>query len=76
MGLHNEPVGYFLGHCCGITSVTSREDGYFVASNSKYYINLIFRDQSLKLWDLRKMATDINKPRTHKIYDYRHGPLN
>ena len=38
LGIHDEPVGYFLGHCCGISSVTSREDGFYVASNSKYCI--------------------------------------
>jgi hypothetical protein len=36
LGIHDRPVGYLLGHVCGITSVASREDGYYVASNSKY----------------------------------------
>lgn len=35
LGINNKPVGYFLGHVCGITNVQSREDGYYIASNGK-----------------------------------------
>jgi len=38
-----------MGHVCGITNVSSREDRLYVASNCK--------DQTLKVWDLRKMCT-------------------
>ena len=42
-------AGVFLGHNEGITSIDSKRDGRYVLSNSK--------DQSMKLWDLRKMST-------------------
>ena len=35
LGFNDAPVGYFIGHVSGITSVTSREDGVYIASNSK-----------------------------------------
>lgn len=35
LGIHDKPVGHFIGHACGITCVTSREDGIYIASNSK-----------------------------------------
>eukprot|EP00899_Mesostigma_viride_P015416 jgi/Mesvir1/23876/Mv10669-RA.1 len=39
--------GVLLGHTEGITSLAAKGDGYYVISNSK--------DQSIKLWDIRKM---------------------
>jgi len=45
-GSPNKPVGVFCGHLEGITHVSSKGDGRYVISNSK--------DQSIKLWDLRK----------------------
>ncbi len=42
-------AGYLTGHHAGITSLDARGDGRYVLSNSK--------DQTVKLWDLRKMAT-------------------
>ncbi|KAI9827101.1 MAG: hypothetical protein M1826_006465 [Phylliscum demangeonii] len=42
-------AGVFVGHTEGITYVDSKGDGRYVLSNSK--------DQSMKLWDLRKMMT-------------------
>lgn len=42
-------VGGFTGHHQGITCVQGKGDSRFLISNSK--------DQSMKLWDLRKMAT-------------------
>ena len=42
-------AGAFVGHTEGITYVDSKGDGRYVLSNSK--------DQSMKLWDLRKMVT-------------------
>ncbi|KAG5297935.1 WD domain-containing protein [Histoplasma ohiense] len=42
-------AGCFLGHSEGITYVDSKGDGRYVLSNGK--------DQSMKLWDLRKMMT-------------------
>jgi len=42
-----KPVGVLIGHTAGITHVSSKGDGRYLLSNSK--------DQSIKLWDLRKM---------------------
>ncbi|KAK1144877.1 hypothetical protein N8T08_004890 [Aspergillus melleus] len=42
-------AGVFMGHTEGLTYVDSKGDGRYVISNGK--------DQSMKLWDLRKMMT-------------------
>ncbi|KAL4942196.1 hypothetical protein BDV06DRAFT_192672 [Aspergillus oleicola] len=42
-------AGVFVGHTEGLTYVDSKGDGRYVLSNSK--------DQSMKLWDLRKMMS-------------------
>jgi DDB1- and CUL4-associated factor 11 len=42
-------AGSFVGHSEGVTHVTSKGDGVMLASNAK--------DQLLKVWDIRKMAT-------------------
>ncbi|KAK3080870.1 L14B protein, partial [Teratosphaeriaceae sp. CCFEE 6253] len=41
------PAGMFLGHTEGVTYIDSKGDGRYVISNGK--------DQTCKLWDLRKM---------------------
>jgi WD repeat-containing protein 23 len=41
------PAGMFLGHTEGLTYIDSKGDGRYVISNAK--------DQTCKLWDLRKM---------------------
>lgn len=43
------PVGVFAGHKDGITYVDSKEDGRYLITNSK--------DQSIKLWDIRKFSS-------------------
>ncbi|EGR30032.1 WD repeat protein [Ichthyophthirius multifiliis] len=69
LGSSGKQSGVLIGHVGGITSVDSRQDNYYIASNSK--------DQSLKLWDLRKSEQDYeSKPRKNYNYDYRYGPLN
>ncbi len=40
-------AGVFMGHTEGLTYVDSKGDGRYVLSNAK--------DQTMKLWDLRKM---------------------
>lgn len=61
-------AGVFMGHTEGLTYVDSKGDGRYVLSNGK--------DQTMKLWDLRKMmspekASTIN-PRTYtRSFDYR-----
>ncbi|OAX80673.1 hypothetical protein ACJ72_04988 [Emergomyces africanus] len=66
-------AGCFLGHSEGITYVDSKGDGRYVLSNGK--------DQSMKLWDLRKMMTsakldtiDLNSYSTG--FDYRYMTLS
>jgi WD repeat-containing protein 23 len=44
------PVGIFAGHVDGITFIDAREDARHIITNSK--------DQSIKLWDLRKFANN------------------
>lgn len=41
-----KPQGVFPGHTDGLTYISSRDDGYYFISNSK--------DQTCKLWDIRK----------------------
>ncbi|EQL30666.1 hypothetical protein BDFG_06923 [Blastomyces dermatitidis ATCC 26199] len=66
-------AGCFLGHSEGITYVDSKGDGRYVLSNGK--------DQSMKLWDLRKMMTsakldtiDLNSYSTG--FDYRYMSIS
>lgn len=61
-------AGVFLGHTEGLTYVDSKGDGRYVLSNAK--------DQTAKLWDLRKMMSkdkadniDINRYTTR--FEYR-----
>jgi len=55
------PAGMFLGHTEGLTYIDSKGDGRYVISNAK--------DQTCKLWDLRKMInTDVGErinPQVH-----------
>jgi DDB1- and CUL4-associated factor 11 len=65
---NDSPVGIFYGHVSGITNVNSREDNLYFCSNSK--------DQSLKLWDLRKASTERKTDIPRYRYDYRYEPLD
>ena len=62
-------AGVFLGHSEGLTYVDSKGDGRYVLSNGK--------DQTMKLWDLRKMVGrdrfDEVRPtlQTNRAFDYR-----
>jgi WD repeat-containing protein 23 len=63
------PSGVFLGHKGGVTYVDSKGDGRYVVSNSK--------DQTAKLWDLRKVHTpefaeqqEVNITRRYWNYGY------
>lgn len=46
----SKPVGVFAGHRDGITFVDSRNDDRYILTNSK--------DQTIKIWDLRKFASN------------------
>ena len=66
-------AGVFLGHTEGLTYVDSKGDGRYVLSNAK--------DQTAKLWDLRKMhpkekadRIDTNAYTTH--FEYRSNSYN
>ena len=48
----NREAGVFMGHTEGLTYVDSKGDGRYVLSNGK--------DQTMKLWDLRKMMSTEN----------------
>ncbi|KAL6615196.1 hypothetical protein ACP70R_037466 [Stipagrostis hirtigluma subsp. patula] len=56
-----KPVGVLTGHLDGITFIDSRGDGHYFISNCK--------DQSIKLWDLRKMSST-TKECTPKAYEW------
>jgi len=62
------PAGVFIGHTEGLTYVDSKGDGRYVLSNGK--------DQTMKLWDLRKVmpteqAERIDASRYTTGFDYR-----
>lgn len=61
-------AGVFLGHTEGLTYIDSKGDGRYVLSNGK--------DQSMKLWDLRKMHSTEDAAQAHTTnyatgFDYR-----
>ena len=61
-------AGVFMGHTEGLTYVDSKGDGRYVLSNGK--------DQTMKLWDLRRMmpteqASKIDPSRYTTSFDYR-----
>ncbi|KAF0694975.1 hypothetical protein As57867_014147, partial [Aphanomyces stellatus] len=61
------PQGVFVGHTEGITHMSSRDDGYYFLSNAK--------DQTAKLWDLRKCVDHAGVQHMPRQYDwdYRRG---
>lgn len=61
-------AGVFMGHTEGLTYVDSKGDGRYVLSNGK--------DQTMKLWDLRKMiptetASRLDTKAPNRSFDYR-----
>ncbi|GJD11009.1 LEC14B protein [Galdieria sulphuraria] len=65
----NGPIGIFAGHSDGITYICPKGDGLYFISNSK--------DQTIKLWDTRKMVSTNDwkqllstRPPRH-VWDYR-----
>jgi len=61
------PWVFFNGHVAGVTCVSSKEDNRYFISNSK--------DQSIKLWDIRKACNEKKKiDMCHT--DYRYNTVN
>jgi len=60
------PMGIFYGHVSGLTAVESKDDNRCFISNCK--------DQSIKLWDVRKTTTE-KKDYPFLKYDYRYETL-
>lgn len=58
-----QPAGILDGHLEGITFIDSRGDGRHLISNGK--------DQTTKLWDIRKMTNRINCHIPETSFDYR-----
>uniref|UniRef100_A0A0D9ZU36 Uncharacterized protein n=1 Tax=Oryza glumipatula TaxID=40148 RepID=A0A0D9ZU36_9ORYZ len=56
-----KPAGVLTGHLDGITFIDSRGDGRYFISNCK--------DQTIKLWDVRKMSASI-KGRQPRFFDW------
>nr|GLL41879.1 LEC14B homolog [Ipomoea trifida] len=58
-------AGVLIGHLEGVTFIDTRGDGRYLISNGK--------DQAIKLWDIRKMSSNVNYiPRPRKYdWDYR-----
>ncbi|KAE8076897.1 hypothetical protein FH972_015519 [Carpinus fangiana] len=59
-----QAAGVLMGHLEGITFIDSRGDGRYLISNGK--------DQTIKLWDIRKMSSTAMYPRLREgNWDYR-----
>lgn len=63
-----EPVGKMVGHFGGITYMDAKNDGRHIISNSK--------DQSIKLWDMRKFSPNGSEKQVREYsrdrsWDYR-----
>ncbi|XP_047982022.1 LEC14B homolog [Salvia hispanica] len=60
-----QAAGVLMGHLEGITFIDTRGDGRYFISNGK--------DQSIKLWDIRKMSSNVNyvPRRRYSEWDYR-----
>lgn len=62
---NSKPIGIMIGHSEGITHISSKNDGRYFISNGK--------DHCIKLWDLRKMQTNLTslRRRRRSALDYR-----
>ncbi|GAB2249268.1 hypothetical protein Droror1_Dr00012627 [Drosera rotundifolia] len=64
LNFKDKPAGVLSGHLVGITYIDSRRDGRYFISNGK--------DQSIKLWDIRKMTSKHFRPKGSGNWDYRY----
>ncbi|KAL3626166.1 L14B [Castilleja foliolosa] len=60
-----QAAGVLMGHLEGVTFIDTRGDGRYLISNGK--------DQAIKLWDIRKMSSNVNYTprRRYAEWDYR-----
>ncbi|XP_074292313.1 LEC14B homolog [Silene latifolia] len=65
LNARGRPAGTLVGHLEGITFIDSRGDGRYLISNGK--------DQTIKLWDIRKMSSNSKASSAHRNHnwDYR-----
>ncbi|KXJ16439.1 DDB1- and CUL4-associated factor 11 [Exaiptasia diaphana] len=61
---HPLPVGVFAGHSDGLTFIHSKNDSHHLITNSK--------DQTIKLWDLRKFSSEEAVQNTQRAVDSQH----
>lgn len=59
---NGRPAGTLMGHIEGITFIDSRGDGRYLISNGK--------DQMIKLWDIRKMASNSKCNQGYRNYEW------
>ncbi|KAL8128607.1 hypothetical protein V2J09_017762, partial [Rumex salicifolius] len=65
LNVRAQSAGILTGHIEGITAIDSRGDGRYLITNGK--------DQSIKLWDIRKMSSASRAPRKRfSDWDYRY----
>ncbi|CAI8603838.1 unnamed protein product [Vicia faba] len=57
-----KPAGVLMGHLEGITFIDSRGDGRYFISNGK--------DQTIKLWDLRKISSNVTCNHGQKSFEW------
>lgn len=57
-----KPAGVMMGHLEGITFIDSRGDGRYFISNGK--------DQTIKLWDIRKMSSNVTRNPGYRSYEW------
>ncbi|KAK4748900.1 hypothetical protein SAY87_015486 [Trapa incisa] len=64
LGSRSQAAGVLTGHLEGVTFIDSRGDGRYLISNGK--------DQTTKLWDIRRMASNASHHRRQESdWDYR-----
>ncbi|KAL9318373.1 hypothetical protein ACSQ67_014890 [Phaseolus vulgaris] len=57
-----KPAGVLMGHLEGITFIDTRGDGRYFISNGK--------DQTIKLWDIRKMSSNVTCNPGYRSYEW------
>lgn len=66
--IQGKPAGILMGHVEGITFLDSRGDGRYLISNGK--------DQTLKLWDIRRMSSNATCNPGFRNYEWDYRWMN